>query len=599
MAKGINDELQTSFVTMSANVQRLSEAESLIVIGTLKDLENELVSELRNNPDLTKYTKARYNSLIAQNREIIKNCYNNIRSNQQGMLVDVAGIEQTATRKAFASVGIPLNSVALNADQLKSLASNALIEGAPSSGWWAKQSRNLQDAFAQQMRIGYASGETIDQLVTRVIGTSTGKKVDYVINGKTKRMVEYKGGIMDTGYNQAKALVRTSIMQISADARMETFKRNADIIKCVQWVATLDLRTTLLCASRSDLLYDLDGMPIDHDLPFLGGPPAHFQCRSILAPVTKSWEELGATPGVDKLWKESISKAVKASMNGYVPISMTFEQWFDKLPQKDQISYLGKKRYAIWKKGNLSLAQLTNKNGTPLTIEQLAKAYGYELTSKPKTISIPKEIPSAMQVEQAAQSMATKKVAADYKEQVKTATESIEKIREGSKYASTIIDKAKKSGAWSDDPIANDAYLKSVVKQEAKIEETLAATKRKAKDTLTNVKNIASLSYIGAKEKMAALVSAESVVDRLPSEKNAIYESTLADIQSVNKTLGERLNAVIATEPFLMAEYNKFKKTKSYRPWDMEYTIDKFKKMIASSDMGKSSARILKKLATL
>lgn len=371
------------FVTMTANMQRLSESEVIVVRGILKQLEEELVAELRDNPRLTEYTKRRYEALINQNRSTIGGTYKTIEANHQAFLENVAGLGGKGTANVFASIGIPLDSVALTTEQLKSLASNALIEGAPSRAWWAKQDANLRDSFAQQMRIGYASGETVDQLVQRVRGTATGVKSAYLVDGQTKWYHEFEGGIMDTGTRQAQALVRTSVQQISSDAKMAVFQANADILKGVTWVSTLDSRTTLLCASRDGLMWDLEGKPIGHDLPFLGGPPAHWGCRSTLAPVTKSFEEMGASPEIDKAYTEALSPGTRASLQGDVPEATTFDDWFGDQSEADQRAYLGQTKYSIWKEKGLTMAQMADQFGNPLTVEQLAREYGWGTSPPP------------------------------------------------------------------------------------------------------------------------------------------------------------------------------------------------------------------------
>lgn len=377
--KSVNSRLADQFVTMTANMSRLSESEILTVTGILKELELGLVAELADNPKLTQYTKRRFEALITQNKSTINAAYKKIGQHNESFLTEIAGITQAGSGKAFKAIGVPINSVVLTSDQLKTLASNSLIEGAPSAAWWAKQNVNLRDAFSQQMKIGYAGGETIDQLVQRVRGTATGVKHPYLINDKIKWFNEFEGGIMDTGTRQAQTLVRTSVQQISADSRLAMFQQNADVLKGVTWVSTLDGRTTILCASRDGLAYDLQGNPIGHKLPFLGGPPAHWGCRSALAPLVKSFEELGATPGTDKKWLGSLDDATRASIDGQVPQITTFDSWFGGLTEADQIAYLGPRKFEIWKDAGLTMSEMADQFGNPLTLQQLADAYGYKI----------------------------------------------------------------------------------------------------------------------------------------------------------------------------------------------------------------------------
>lgn len=273
----INDSLHTAFVTLVADMQRLSETEVVTIIGILKELENELTATLISDPDATTTTKARLNALISQCKKNISAAYKRLNEIHQDFLAETGSAAQDAIYSIFSDVGVPLYSVMLNSDQLKSLASTALIQGAPSSSWWSKQSSGFQFSFASQIRLGFAAGETIDQIIRRIRGTSAGRG-KFLIDGVWKEMTKFSGGVMEVSKRQAAALVRTSVQQLAADVRMKTFKRNSDLIECVMWSATLDHRTTLLCASRDGLTYTLDGEPIDHNLDFLGGPPAHWNC---------------------------------------------------------------------------------------------------------------------------------------------------------------------------------------------------------------------------------------------------------------------------------------------------------------------------------
>ena len=81
---------------------------------------------------------------------------------------------------------------------------------------------------------------------------------------------------------------------VAADARLATYKANSDIIKGVRQLSTMDGHTTPTCVAYSGAECDLDGNPINGTtLPFNGGPPRHWGCRSVLTSITKTFKELG------------------------------------------------------------------------------------------------------------------------------------------------------------------------------------------------------------------------------------------------------------------------------------------------------------------
>ena len=100
------------------------------------------------------------------------------------------------------------------------------------------------------------------------------------------------------------------------------------------------------------------------ELPFNGGPPRHFNCRSRLRPVTKSFRELG----VDA---DEIPAGTRASMDGQVPADITFDTYLESKSETFQNRLLGRKRAELWRKNAITLTQLVDFRGYPLTLEQL------------------------------------------------------------------------------------------------------------------------------------------------------------------------------------------------------------------------------------
>ena len=90
-------------------------------------------------------------------------------------------------------------------------------------------------------------------------------------------------------------------------------------------------------------------------------------CRCTISPVLKSWKELG----IDGF--EDFDEGTRASMDGQVSGSMTFEDWFETLDAARQEAILGKGRYELYKSGKISFSDLVDQNGRGLTVEELYK----------------------------------------------------------------------------------------------------------------------------------------------------------------------------------------------------------------------------------
>ena len=203
-------------------------------------------------------------------------------------------------------------------------------------------SQTVQRRFAQQLRISLVNGETIPQLVRRIRGTRAGG---------------FRDGILGWQRWQAEALARTSVNHASTQARMLTYRENADLIKGVTWVATLDTRTCLQCANLDNRRWGLEESHIT--------TPAHINCRCTLAPVTRSWREMGYD--IDEV------DAGRATMNGHIPKSRSYPEWLKNQTSSTQREALGPARYARYKAGKEDVSEFVNRQGRTLTLDELRR----------------------------------------------------------------------------------------------------------------------------------------------------------------------------------------------------------------------------------
>jgi hypothetical protein len=141
------------------------------------------------------------------------------------------------------------------------------------------------------------------------------------------------------------------------------YTANADLIKGVQLVATLDGRTTLICELEDGNVYALGRGP---------RPPLHYNCRTTTVPVVKSFRELG-------LKGPRVTDNVRASMRGEVPAKLRYDQWLRRQPIKIQNQALGPVRGAIYRANpKMKLGRFADDLQRPMPLEQLA-AFDSEL----------------------------------------------------------------------------------------------------------------------------------------------------------------------------------------------------------------------------
>lgn len=234
---------------------------------------------------------------------------------------------------------------------LESIVKGVLIQGLRISQWWRRQRDETLDSIMRVVRQGVVNGESNDDMARRIQGGRVG--------GVTVP------GIMRTTRRKAAAIAATAVSAVQNRTRQETFQANSDLIKGYQQVSTLDNKTSDICIAYSGEAWDLEGNPIPPaTLPFNGGPPRHFNCRSTLVPVLKSFRELG----IDL---DEIPEGTRASMDGQVPGDISFSDWLKTKPNSFADELLGPKRARLWRNGKISLRDLVDMRGEPMTLDQL------------------------------------------------------------------------------------------------------------------------------------------------------------------------------------------------------------------------------------
>lgn len=379
-----NEKIADRIVARALRLQRLGASERRKVLAMMEKMESQLTRLIiRIDPTgvaAPTYRVSRQEKLIAQAREYIRANYREMRDAQKSFAYQLAKDEAVwFTRTAAAEVGVNILTNELPARTLRVIASDTLIQGSPAAEWWSRQAGGLERRFSDTVRQGILRGETTPEIVQRVAGT---------------KAAGYADGIMETTRRQAEGLVRTSVQTVANEARDKLYEENSDIVKGVTWVATLDPRSCETCMALDGKSWSLpDYEPIGHEIIF-PGPVAHFACRCTQVGVFKSFAELskpgairteaGGNSTLQKQFEErlrerglsedKIKTAVfegRASMDGEVPSSLTFSDWLKDKSESFQNEMLGPGRAELFREGKITLTDLVNQNGRPLTLDQL------------------------------------------------------------------------------------------------------------------------------------------------------------------------------------------------------------------------------------
>ena len=392
----ISDDLHEKLTDRAIVLDRVKGSMRQDAYSVLRDLERNLVDELYGNSPTevrTAYQRARLEKLLKQTRATIAASYGKIRV---GHARSLRGLAQNQTEYVLnelnAQVGVDIATTALSKEQINAIASNTLIQSAPSKDWWSRQAGDLQANFSDAVRQGMLRGETTDQIIRRVRGTAKNGFTDGIIHAR-KRHID--------------AIVRTSVQTVANEAGLATFESNQDVIKGLQWSSTLDGRTTKICMALHGLVwhYAPDGSlkPVGHDKSF-PGPTAHWNCRSTQVPVLKSFDELagkkvvktgGRPTDIDTAFETELARmgmapekialakqGARASMDGYAARDLSFDAWLGKKGTAMQNRMLGKKRADLWRKKKISTRDLIDQTGRPLKVAELSNVPGTPQAAK-------------------------------------------------------------------------------------------------------------------------------------------------------------------------------------------------------------------------
>jgi SPP1 gp7 family putative phage head morphogenesis protein len=220
----------------------------------------------------------------------------------------------------------------------------AAIESKPLQGklikeWIDKLDQDSYTRIQDAVRIGLVEGQSYSDVVKRITGT---------------KALQYTDGVMALNARQTQALVSTAMAHATNTARDEFYQNNNDLFSGLQWVSTLDGRTTSICQARDGKIYPLDSGV---------RPPAHFRCRSAMVSVLKSWQALGI---------KNPDGRTRASMDGQVAQTETYQTWLKKKPEAFQDEVLGKARAQLFRDGT-PLDRFVDASGHTYTLEQLKK----------------------------------------------------------------------------------------------------------------------------------------------------------------------------------------------------------------------------------
>jgi len=361
---GVNGTVQDSAILHAVFLERLKTSECKTMLSFLNDkvfpdvaktLETRLARIASRGLDRGPWTTQQYREMLKATDGLLRGGYKEAGVQLQKRLGDIGIYEAKFQRSVLqgiidegAGTGVIADITTPSLVTLRSIATSKPFEGRFLKEWYEGLGANTQQAVADQVGIGIATGEPTAKIVQRLTGTRAGGFVD---------------GVLHTSRRHAETVVRTAVSHVVTQAREMTYKDNKKVIKGVRYLATLDSRTTDVCISLDGQVFGIYEGP---------RPPMHHQCRSTTVPVIKSWKELGI-----KL-KEA-KAGTRASMNGQVPAKMTYGQWLKNQPKSIQNEVLGKGRAKLFRRGKVPVDRFVDNKFRSLSLKELEALEAYKI----------------------------------------------------------------------------------------------------------------------------------------------------------------------------------------------------------------------------
>lgn len=398
-----NEELQAFAAHHAIFLERYKGSVVRQILTLLNRLDSDLVRQLSQNLSEAGTNRRRLETLLAQLRAINNTIATRIQTELEAELRPFVAQEITTQAESIhEAIKLDLAIYAPSPEQLYvSAIADPFAGGRMLSEWIESFSEARQSRIRDQIRIGFASGEGIDQIVRRIRGS---------------RANQFRDGILEISRRDARTITRSAIAHMAAEVRERTYAANSHIIDDkVQWNATLDGRVTVaICAPRDGKIYRIsDRKPVGHDLSWRGGPGnAHPNCRSVSIPITRSFRSMGLAldeppPGTRpfvafenprddqgnlirlskpaskmsvaeytrELKRAGVSderiNAIKSRLIGQVPAQVDYEKFLRGKSRSFVASVLGDKKAKLFLDGGVSLRDLVTKQGDELTLSEL------------------------------------------------------------------------------------------------------------------------------------------------------------------------------------------------------------------------------------
>jgi len=265
-------------------------------------------------------------------------------------------------------------------------------EGQTIQQWFGDLKYKISSRIFRSVQKGIVEGLSLNRIMQEIRGSEAG--------GFTDGIPGFKPGVLKTNRQSAEILARTVINATANQSRLEIYRANADVLDGVQWIATFDHRTCMICAAYNGKIWTTDQW---HEVKV---PPLHPNCRCVLnayIDIGEGMSRPAEAENFDLLAREQYEEKHKGKKNyddlSYeyrrklryavieeykpktgnnpykrMPGNATFADYLKSQPESFQREWLGKRRFEWYRDGKLTFDQMVVPDkGFKRTIAELKK----------------------------------------------------------------------------------------------------------------------------------------------------------------------------------------------------------------------------------
>jgi len=327
-----NDKIEDAVTRHQVFIMRYSQGRERLADDYVEKLI-EAVTE-RLGADIATVSPAKLDQIIADVAEEIKTQSEEYEKSVVDEMLEFIGYESEFNVNLLESAA---TAVAVTAPALAILQAAMLLRRMP-----LEPDRSYTINEALQEYSGRKSRQIVQTIRDGVTLGQTSQEITSNLNNLTKLQ-----------QRQAATLARTVTNYASVQAREVVMRENPNITNSYRWVATLDGRTSLICASRDQQIFKES-----NESP---KPPAHFNCRSTIAPILEEDSPDQFRAALGDSGAQQVSKSTR------------YETWLRRQSRAFQTEVLGVTRAKLFREGRISIGRFVDAQGATLTLDQLRK----------------------------------------------------------------------------------------------------------------------------------------------------------------------------------------------------------------------------------